>query len=85
MDYSRITDLLGKFSKIINDSDSKKELIISILFKHTQKTFLKENLKTDKNILVINASPLIKNEIYMNKFKILEEFKILNLNIKDIR
>ncbi len=85
MDYFKITDLLSKFSKIISDSDSKKEIIISVLLKHTKKNISKENFKIDKNILVINMSPLVKNEIFMHKLDILKDLESVGMNIKDIR
>lgn len=85
MDYFKITDLLGKFSKIISDSDSKKEIIISVLLKYTKKTISKENFKIDKNILIINMSPLVKNEIFMHKINILKDLESVGMNIKDIR
>lgn len=85
MDYFKITDLLSKFSKIISDSDSKKEIIISVLLKYIKKTISKENFKIDKNILVINMSPLVKNEIFMHKINILKDLESVGMNIKDIR
>mgnify|MGYP003430101275 FL=1 len=85
MDYSRITDLLGKFSEIINKSDIKKDVVISVLAQFTKKVFKKEDFKIDKDILVLNVSPLVKNEIFIHKEKILNEFKINNINIKNIR
>ena len=85
MDYSRITDLLGKFSEIINKSDIKKDVVISVLAQFTKKVFKKEDFKIDTYILVLNVSPLVKNEIFIHKEKILNEFKINNINIKNIR
>lgn len=85
MDYSRITDLLSKFSEIINKSDIKKDVVISVLAQFTKKVFKKEDFKIDKDVLVLNVSPLVKNEIFIHKEKILNEFKINNINIKNIR
>lgn len=85
MDYFKITDLLSKFTKIISDSDSKKEIVISVLLKYLKKTIPKENFKIDKNILVINMSPLVKNEIFIHKLNILKDLESVGMNIKDIR
>lgn len=85
MDYSRITDFLSKFSKILSESDDKKEIINSILIKYIKKSILKENFKLEKGNIVFSVSPLIKNEIYMNKSNILKDLNSLGIQVKDIR
>jgi hypothetical protein len=85
MDYSRITDLLGKFSEILKDSEGKKEVIESVLQKWVKNKIPKERYKIQKSILVFTVSPLVKNELYMHKKEILEELNLLGFRLTDIR
>lgn len=85
MDYSKITDFLGRFAKIIDDSNSKKNIVNSIFLKYLKKEIPKENFKIEKGILILKTNQYIKNEIFIYKEKILKDFQDLNLNIKDIK
>jgi len=81
-----ISALLQKFSKQIGESESEKEQIHMIIFKHTGLE-IKKNLFEIKNyILYIDVSPVFKNKIFMYKRNILEDMShSLSVKIVDIR
>jgi hypothetical protein len=85
MDYSRITELLGKFSDILKDSEGKKEVIGTILNKYLPHPLSKEKYTIKNDVLMVNASPLVKNELFIHSKKILEDLEKEGIRIKSIR
>lgn len=80
-----ITNFLHKFTKIHSGNTAINGSICNAIEKVADirvdsKSFLVEN-----GILRLNLSPVVKNEIYMHKSKILSEINSSNFIIKDIR
>lgn len=80
-----IESFLNKFKKILGDSQFQKDTLISVLEKNFSVYIEKENIKISKNIATITASPVLKNEILINRKKILLFLKEKGVSIVDIR
>ncbi len=82
-----ISSFLEKFSKLIKTDDNLKNNIISSIKNITGFEIKKENISIKNKIAYIKEKPHFKNEVFMNKDKILNElFKINNTKeISDIR
>lgn len=68
-----IEKYLEKFSKDVRNAELHKTKIIEIIEKHTQLLILPKNLEIKDYIIYIKDSPAVKNKIFINKGKILEE------------
>lgn len=68
-----ISSLLEKISKQINSGEIDRDQIISIIEKHTGQKIENNNVEIKDYIIYIKSSPSLKNRIFINKNKILEE------------
>lgn len=86
MDYNPLSLYLEKFKKILNKDSVQKEEIINTIFNEVGYKVSVNNIKI-KNAIVYfqKISPILKNEIFIHKEKILRKLKELNLNIIDIK
>lgn len=86
MDFNHIDLFLEKFKKILNQTSFQKETILSVISKEIKYEIKPEDVKIkNTTILLSNMSPVLKNEIFLHKEKILKQFKELGLNILEIR
>jgi hypothetical protein len=80
-----ISKFLNKFSKNIESNDDLKNKIIEIVKNTCQLELKEESIEIKENILIVNASPAIKNKLFIFKEKILEEisktvsYKVINI------
>ena len=86
MDYNHISGFLDKFKKIFSEKDDLRNAIVLVISKNLSFQLKTENIKIKDNLVKINGSPILRNEIFMHKEKILKDLSIVlpNNNIKDI-
>jgi len=81
-----IEKYLEKFSKEIRSAELHKTKILEIIQKHTQLHILPKNMEIKEAVLHIKESPAVKNKLFINKSKILEEISLsIPVKITDIR
>ncbi len=81
-----ISSFLGRFSKDISSQEDIKKTLIDIIFKHTQLNFSADSLEIKNYILNLEASPAVKNKIFIYKNAILEDIALsVTEKIIDIR
>lgn len=86
MDYRPISSFLDRVKNIISAGDIQTDLIQSIIKDSIKHEIPREKIIFKKGILSFNnLSPIYKNEIFINRTKILENAKIVNINIIDIK
>ncbi len=86
MDYNQINLYLEKFKKILNQTSLNKETIISIINNEIKFKIKNEDMKIKNDTLIFsNISPILKNEIFLHKEKIIKEIRNNGLNINNIR
>jgi hypothetical protein len=87
MDYARIGGFLEKFKKILFQKEEILFVIVKTISKHTSIILDVKKIKIKNAIIYIEAKPIQKSEIFMNKNKILEDLKqeVQNLNFVDIK
>jgi hypothetical protein len=78
MDYNRITDFLGKFKKILSDTDDVYSSIVAVVRSATGVELQKNNIKISGTSIHIKGSPMQKSQILIYKDKIIADIaKIL--------
>jgi hypothetical protein len=86
MDYRPINTFLDKIKSIVLAGDIQLDVIQSIVSDAIKKPIPKEKIVFKRGILSFNnLSPIYKNEIFINKDKIINNAKGLNINILDIK
>ena len=86
MDYKPISSFLDRVKNIVLLSDTQIDLIQVVLKNSIKKDIPKEKIVFKKGILSFNnLGPVFKNEIFINKNKIIENARSLNVNILDIK
>lgn len=81
-----ISSFLNKFQKNVADAEDLKMQIINIIKNKTEINTSLENLEIKNNIIYIQASPAVKNKLFMFKEGILEDIQtISSIKIIDIR
>lgn len=70
-----IEQYLKKFSLRINDVSGKKIAVIKILQETSGVTILKEDLEIKESVLYVKAKPIIKNQLFLKREKILPLLK----------
>ncbi len=84
--FSDISKFLEKFSKKVDLSDSNKDKIIEIIKKEVNFEVTKENIEIKDSAIYLRVSPGLRNQIFINKSKIIEEIaKETTLPIVEIR
>lgn len=82
-----IKEFLQKFSHITLPDDTLKRLFVDLLEGDYGLKIKREQLSVRNGVLIVDASPTMKSEIYLRKNKIIEKLKT-NLGAKapqDIR
>ncbi len=81
-----IEKYLEKFSRNVKNSDLHKTKIIEIIEKHTGVNLSLSQIEIKDYILQIDASPAIKNKLFIYKAKILAEISsTIPTKVVDIR
>ena len=80
MDYNHITSFLEKFRKIIFQGEEINKVIIEIITKHISYPIESNKIKIKGDIIYVQGSPMLRNEVLMHKGVILLD---LSQSIKD--
>jgi hypothetical protein len=81
-----LKDFLGNIHKLLFKEESKKKLLQEIFFNLLNIKIETENMEIKNNIVFLKIKPIYKNEIFLQKEKLLLSIKKdLNSNITDIR
>lgn len=70
-----LSSLLERVSKILNKDTFTKEAIISVIKKYTKADIPETSISLKDGVLVITASPSVKNEITLKEKVIQEELR----------
>ncbi|MDD5152535.1 MAG: hypothetical protein PHS95_00835 [Candidatus Pacebacteria bacterium] len=83
----RLTELLGRFSRLTNTEKAKKELIGAEIAKIVGVSVEPENISFSKNTIFLNVPPVVRTEILLKKQEILEKIKLIPVlcGVVDIR
>ena len=73
MSFNTIKPLLDRFKNITPPNDFIRGVTSDVIKKKTGILIKKENIYVRDNMLYIQAKPLIKNEIFLYREKIIEE------------
>lgn len=87
MDYNQISSFLDKFKKILFQKEEILVFISETIFKYTKFKIDPNKIKIKNTYIYIENSPIIKNEIFIYKNKILADLKseIKDFNFTDIK
>jgi len=87
MDYNQISSFLDKFKKILFQKEEILVFISETIFKYTKFKIDPSKIKIKNTYIYIENSPIIKNEIFIYKNKILSDLKseIKDFNFTDIK
>jgi len=80
----QINDYLKKFGTFINSKNHAHKIVSAEIEKMLGIEIKKQAIEIKNTILSIKESPIIRNTIFYNKKKLLENFKKLGLKISDI-
>jgi hypothetical protein len=77
-----LTDLLARFSTVLNKKEEAKGAVIEAVKKATKIILLPEKVSINEGVLSIEASPVVKNEIsFKEKFILTELKEVYGINI----
>ena len=87
MTWNNISSYLEKFRNIKPPNDSIKKVVIDVISIELGVDLLTENLNVKNNIVYINSSPTLKNEVLFNKKELLGlvNKKLIGKSVFDIR
>ncbi|MFA6355170.1 MAG: hypothetical protein WCW65_01970 [Candidatus Paceibacterota bacterium] len=87
MDYKHIKDYLNKFKEILFSKEEIYKIIGDIIEKNISIKIEQKNISIKSNIIYIKTSPVVRNEILIQKEKILKDLSQIykDINFKDIR
>lgn len=75
MELSSIQRFLEVYKEKLFSEDEKRKILVDVIKKKTGITLKQDALTLKKNILYVTASPIVRNEIFMHKAALVEEFK----------
>lgn len=84
MDYKHINSFFGNLSKIINKNDILNDSIIYTINQKTKVLLNNKDFVVRNNNIYIKTSPIVRNEILINKENILLSLKEKNISILDM-
>lgn len=70
-----IDDFLNKFKNLTPPDNEVREKVIEIIKNEINITIDKKNISIRNNSIFIKTKPIIKNELFINKEKLLHELK----------
>lgn len=87
MDFNHIKTYLDKFKNIILSKEEIYKTISRIIEENIHIKVENKNIQIKTPFIYIKASPIVRNEIMINKEKILKEINQLSpqSNLKDIK
>lgn len=87
MDYNHIKDYLNKFKEILFSKEEIYKIIGDLIEKDVSIRIEQKNISIKSNIIYIKTSPIVHNEILIQKEKILKDLSQIYKEIifKDIR
>lgn len=87
MDYNHIKDYLNKFKELLFSKEEVYRIISLVIEKNINIKIEQKNISIKSNIIYIKTSPVVHNEILINKEKILKDLSQVHKEIlfKDIR
>ena len=80
-----IEQYLKRFSKNLKSLEGDKIKILEVVKKHTKIEINISNLEIKNYVVFIKTNAVGKNQIFLNKNKILEEINSDNIKIVDIK
>ncbi len=81
-----ISSFLSKFTSILSSKKETENLILEIIKEETGIVLQNSNISISGNKIFIKTAPIIKNEIFLNKDKILNKLiKKSEKNFSDMR
>lgn len=81
-----IESFLKRFKKIVSSNEDSQKVIIGVIKNLLGVDLKEENFDIKNGVLYIRAKPIIKNEIYFHKEKILKTLQEKGvLHVKDLR
>lgn len=80
-----LSNFFEKFRNLNKNKENTTLEVIKIIKEVSLVTISPTEIYLEESFVKINTSPLKRGEVFMYKDKILKEFKIKNLNLKDIR
>ena len=75
MQLANIKEFLEKYRAKLSEAEGKQEDVIAIIATITQVTLSPEMFSVERGILILRTSPVIKNELFMYKEKILSALR----------
>lgn len=75
MDYNKISDFLEKFKKTLFQKEEIYKIISEEIYKKTNILIKLNLIKIKNNIIFLDCSPVLKNEILINQKEILISLK----------
>lgn len=81
---NNIAGFLQKFLNLEKDNNTKLSIILDVIKKETGVELKKEMLEIKGDNLKLNCNPVFRNEIFMHKEKIEEDFKNNKIFLKII-
>ncbi|HAQ02689.1 hypothetical protein A2467_01550 [Candidatus Nomurabacteria bacterium RIFOXYC2_FULL_36_8] len=87
MDYNHIKNYLEKFKNLLFTKEEIYQIVSRAIEDNIHLKIETKNIQIKPPFLYIKASPLVRNEIMINKEKILKDILLLSpqSNLKDIR
>lgn len=70
-----ISNFLEKFLKLDENNSLKRIAVLKIIKKETGVELKKENIKIEREKIKVKSNPIIRNQIFMYKYKIEEVLK----------
>ncbi|HEY4515972.1 MAG TPA: hypothetical protein VJH67_02165 [Candidatus Paceibacterota bacterium] len=80
-----IKSFFQKFAKIQEESAASKEGITNAIKKVTGINLTPNNFTLEEGVLRLSVTPIIRNELYMRKDKIISELTSAGFKVKEIR
>jgi hypothetical protein len=80
-----IEQYLKRFSKNLSSVEDNKSKVIEIINKYSKIKTTFSDIEIKNYIVFVKTNAVGKNQLFLNKTKILEEIKSENINIIDIR
>lgn len=76
-DFNHINNFLDKFKKILFQKEEIKNIVTKIISEEISFPLEKDKIKIKKGIIFIEGSPVLRNEIMLQKKQILIKIKTL--------
>ncbi len=85
MELSGIKDFLDAYRKRLNLADDDRTETIALIARVTGVTLMVSDITVNRGVLSVRADSVTRNQLFLYKTKLLEEFKKSGKPIFDIR